>query len=156
MSLVPFSRRSRAPVFSTGFEEFDRMFDGLLRNALTNISVPAASLTDMAVRMDVGETETAYHVRTDLPGVEDKDVEITLTDGILTIAGEKKQETEEEGKTFHRIERSYGSFRRTLSLPADASENDIKASMKNGVLEIEIGKAKQPEKTVKKINIQSR
>jgi len=155
MSLVPF-RKSHAPVFTPGFEDFDRLFDGMFRNALTNLSAPAASVTDLALRMDVSETDKAYIVKADLPGVEEKDVEITLDDGILTISGEKHAETEEEGKTFHRTERSYGSFRRSLSLPPDADESAISAHVKHGVLQIEIGKTKQAQKTARKIEVQSK
>lgn len=155
MSLVPF-RKSHAPAFSTGFEDFDRLFDGMFRNALTNLSVPAGSVTDMALRMDVSETGSAYIVKADLPGVEEKDVEVTLDDGILTISGEKHAEKEEEDKTFHRIERSYGSFRRSLSLPADADEGSISAHVKNGVLKIEIGKTRQAQKTARKIEVQAK
>lgn len=155
MSLVPF-RKSHTPAFSTGFGDFDRLFDGMFRNALTNLSAPAPSVTDLAIRMDVSETGKAYLVKADLPGVDEKDLEITLEDGILTIAGEKQSENEEEGKTFHRIERSYGSFRRALSLPADADENAISAHMKNGVLKVEIGKTKEARKSSKRIEIQTK
>lgn len=156
MSLVPFRKSYQtSPSYSTGFTEFDRLFDGMFRNALTNLAVPSPSLTDLSVRMDVSETDTAYIVKAELPGVEEKDVEVTLDDGILTIAGEKHAEKEEDGKTFHRVERSYGSFRRSLSLPADADENAISAQVKHGVLKIEIGKAKEPAKTARKIDIKT-
>lgn len=155
MSLVPF-RKSYTPAFSSGFGDFDRLFDGMFRNALTNLSAPAASVTDLALRMDVSETDKAYVVKADLPGVEEKDVEVTLDDGILTVSGEKHAEKEEEGKTFHRIERSYGSFRRSLSLPADADESAISAHVRHGVLKIEIGKTKQAQKTVRKIEVQTK
>ena len=154
MSLVHF-RKSPTPAFSTGVSEFDRLFDGMFRNALTNLSVPAPSVTDLAVRMDVTETDKAYIVKADLPGVEEKDVEITLDDGVLTVAGEKQSEKEEEGKTFHRIERSYGSFRRSLSLPADADENAISAHVRHGVLKIEIGKTKEAPKSTKRIEVKA-
>lgn len=156
MSLVPFRKSYTGPAFSTGFADFDRLFDGMFRNALTNLSAPSASLTDLAVRMDVSETDKAYLITADLPGVEEKDVEVTLDDGILTISGEKHAEKEEEGKTFHRVERSYGSFRRSLSLPADADENAISARVRHGVLNIEIGKTKETPKTARKIQVQAK
>lgn len=155
MSLVPF-RKSHTPAFAAGFEDFDRLFDGMFRNALTNLSAPAGSVTDLALRVDVSETDKAYIVKADLPGIEEKDVDVTLDDGILTISGEKRAEAEEEGKTFHRIERSYGSFRRSLSLPADADETAVSAHVKHGVLKIEIGKTKQAQKTARKIEVQTR
>jgi HSP20 family protein len=149
-------RTSPASAFSVGFPDFDRLIDGMFRNALTNISAPASSLTDLAVRMDVSETDKSYIVKADLPGMAEKDVNVTLDDGVLTISGEKQSENEEEGKTFHRIERSYGSFRRVLSLPADADENGINAHMENGVLHIEIGKTKKAEKTAKRIDVKKK
>ncbi|HEY8191999.1 MAG TPA: Hsp20/alpha crystallin family protein [Alphaproteobacteria bacterium] len=153
MSLVQFRKQNTSPAFSVGFPDLDRVFDSMFRNALTNIASPVSSVTDLAVRMDVSETEKSYLIKADLPGMEEKDVNVTLDDGVLTISGEKQSESEEEGKTFHRIERSYGSFRRVLSLPADADENGINAHMENGVLHIEIGKTKQAEKTAKRIDV---
>ncbi len=153
MSLVQFRKQNTSPAFSVGFPDLDRVFDSMFRNALTNIASPASSVTDLAVRMDVSETEKSYLIKADLPGMEEKDVNVTLDDSVLTISGEKQSENEEEGKTFHRIERSYGSFRRVLSLPADADENGINAHMENGVLHIEIAKTKQAEKTAKRIDV---
>lgn len=157
MTLVPFRRQQRSPAaFGTGFEDFDRLFDGLFRNALTNLAAPGPALTDLAVRMDVSETDKAYIVHAELPGIEEKDIDVTLTDGILTISGEKKSESEDKSRTWHRVERSYGSFRRALSLPADADENGVTARMKHGILEIEIAKTREAEKPVRKISIQSK
>lgn len=154
MSLIPF--RKQTPAYVGGFDEFDRLFDRFFGNALTNLAAPSPSVTDLALRLDVGETDKAYTVKADLPGVEERDVEVTLNDGVLTLSGEKRHEAETEGKVFHRIERSYGSFRRSLALPVDADENAIRAAMKNGVLAIEIGKKKLPEKTVKKIDVEAK
>jgi len=154
MSLVPF-RKSHTHAFGAGFEDFDRLFDGMFRNALTNISTQAPSVTDLSVRMDISETKDAYVVKADLPGVEEKDVEVTLDDGVLTVSGEKQSEKEEDGKTFHRVERSYGSFHRSMSLPTDADENAISARAKHGVLEVKIGKKKETPKTARRINVRA-
>lgn len=153
MSLVQFRKQNTSPAFSVGFPDLDRMFDSMFRNALTNIASPGSSVTDLAVRMDVSETESSYLIKADLPGMEEKAINVTLDNGVLSISGEKQSENEEEGKTYHRIERSYGTFRRVLSLPADADENGINAHMENGVLHIEIGKTKQAEKTAKRIDV---
>lgn len=135
------------------FDDMDRVFDNFFRNALTNIHLPTASVTDMAVKINITETDKAYTVSADLPGVEQKDVTLTVNDGILTLTGEKEQEIEEEGKTFHRVERSYGRFSRSLQLPSDANADDIAAQMKNGVLMIVINKVAASAKAEKRIEI---
>ncbi len=156
MSLIPYRKSSSCvPAARGGLDEFDRIFDGFFRNALTNLAAPAPSVTQMLVKMDIAETEKAYHVKTELPGLEQKDVELTLEDGILTVSGEKRSESEEEGKTFHRVERSYGRFSRAVQLPGDADEKSIKAHMKHGVLEIEIGKIESARKKAQRIDIKS-
>lgn len=157
MSILAYRKeRPSTSALRGGFNDFDRMFDSMFRNALTNLSASGGTVTDLALRLDVSETPVAYLVHAELPGVEEKDIEVTLDDGLLTISGSKNTETEEDGKTFHRVERSYGSFRRTLALPADADENGIRARMKNGVLSVEIAKTKQSEKSAKRIEIESR
>lgn len=154
MSLIPFHRK-HIPAARAGFDEFDRLFDGFFRNALTNLSAAAPSVTDLAVRMDISETANAYHIKADLPGIDEKDVELTLDDGVLTLSGEKQSEKEDDGKTFHRVERSYGRFVRSLQLPGDADGKAVRAQMKNGVLEIEIGKLEAVQKKPQRIDVKS-
>jgi HSP20 family protein len=91
---------------------------------------------------DISETDEEYLVRAELPGVERKDVKVSLEDGVLTIEGERKQEKEEKGKTMHRVERFYGSFCRRFNLPEDAEASSIKAETKDGVLNVHIPKSK--------------
>ncbi len=154
MSLVPF-RKSYTPAYRGTFDDFDRLFEGFFRNALTNVAAAGPSLTDLALQLDAGETEKAYIIHADLPGIAEKDLDVTLEDGVLTIAGEKKSETEEDGKSWHRVERSYGSFRRALALPADADENGVSATVKDGVLKIVIAKKPQPQKTARRIDVKT-
>jgi len=105
--------------------------------------------------MDIAETDKAFEVKAELPGMDEKDVEITIADGLLTIKGEKKDETEEKDKSFHRVERSYGSFQRTLSLPANVDEEKISADFAKGVLEVTLPKSREAAKGPKKIGIKS-
>jgi HSP20 family protein len=101
---------------------------------------------DWQPHVDITETETAYKVHAEIPGVSPQDVDVTLHNGILTVKGEKTTTHEhEEGETKHR-ERTYGSFSRQFSLPETTDEDGVKAKAVNGVLEIEIPKvrAKQP------------
>jgi HSP20 family protein len=88
-------------------------------------------------KVDVASTDKEYTITVEVPGVDEKDVKLELTpDGQLIIRGEKNQEKEQKDKSFYRVERSYGSFQRTLSLPEDVGKDKIDASFKNGVLTI--------------------
>ena len=108
---------------------------------------------DLNPKVDVHEDEKAVYVKAEIPGLEEKDLNVTLKDNMLTISGEKKSEkTEgEKGKNYWYCERSFGSFSRTIALPDAIKHDDVKASYKNGVLEIEIPKAEEAQP--KKINI---
>jgi HSP20 family protein len=150
--LVPLARH-RATYAPGGFGDFDRVFNNLFHNALTNLASPVANAGDLAVRMDVSETQDGYTILAELPGLDEKDVELSVHDGLLTLQGEKQSAKEEDGKTFHRIERSFGSFKRILQLPADADEGSVVAKMSNGVLTVDIAKTKQNTKAAKRIDI---
>lgn len=153
MSLIPLRKTVPSGAYETGLGDFDRIFDNLFRNALTNIAVPAAPAGGLALRMNIGETENAYHLEAELPGMEEKDVELTVKDGILTVSGEKSCEQESGNRKFHRVERSYGSFSRSVQLPADADESAIAAHMKNGVLSIDIAKRAEAADKPRRIEI---
>jgi HSP20 family protein len=90
--------------------------------------------------MDLVETENDFVLRVDLPGLSESDVEIELEDNALTISGERKAEHEHKGEGYYRIERSSGSFRRSLTLPEGVDPNSIKATFDRGVLEVRVGK----------------
>ncbi len=100
--------------------------------------------------LDVAETEHSYLVRTELAGVAKDDVSITIENGVLTIAGEKKREAESQDQSWHRIERSYGAFQRTLTLPKGVDGDKAEATFKDGVLTVELPKNEQAKpKTLK-------
>ena len=82
-------------------------------------------------------------LRADLPGVEEKDIEVTVQDGSLTIRGERKEEKEEKKDNYYFSERSYGAFTRTLTLPAGVERDKVKATFTKGVLEVHLPKAKE-------------
>lgn len=90
--------------------------------------------------LDIQETDKQYKIALEVPGVEEKDIQITLDNDVLLVRGEKRQEQETKDGGFHRVERSYGSFQRALNLPADANQDTIKAAFKNGVLMITMEK----------------
>jgi len=101
------------------------------------------AVADWAPSVDISETDTAYLIKGEIPGVKKEDVKVTIQDGMLTIQGERKQEKEEKGKKFHRIERSYGSFARSFRVPDDADENSVKAEFKDGMLNVTLAKSEK-------------
>lgn len=108
-----------------------------------------------AVNLNETEDDKAYHITVELPGMDEKDVDLTLTDGVLTIRGEKKEEAEEKGKEYFRKERTFGAFRRALKLPVAVDESKIEASFKRGVLTIELPKTAEAQQKVKHISVKA-
>ncbi|MDI6701069.1 MAG: Hsp20/alpha crystallin family protein [bacterium] len=101
--------------------------------------------------MDISETDKEFFVTVELPGLKKEDINLSIDNNVLTIEGERKSEKEEKGKTFHRIERSYGKFYRSVTLPKKVDEDNIKASFKDGLLNITIPKVEKEK--VKNIEI---
>ena len=99
------------------------------------------AMADWTPSADISETDTAYLIKAEIPGVKKEDVKVTIQDGMLTIQGERKMEKEEKDKKFHRIERSYGSFMRSFRVPDDADESAVKAEFKDGMLNVTLGKS---------------
>ncbi len=87
-------------------------------------------------RIDVSETEKQYEIEVQLPGMKREDITVQLEDGRLNISGERKLENETEGKTFHKVESSYGSFTRAFQLPDNIDQESVKATYENGILTI--------------------
>jgi HSP20 family protein len=139
-SLMPVGRdrsvpRSDSPFFSLQ-REIDRLFDDFSRGFPTISSGGGELLPSV----DVTETDKQIEITVELPGLEEKDVQINLADNVLTIRGEKKAEKEEKDKTYRLVERSYGSFVRSLELPQGVSADAIKASIDKGVLTVTVPK----------------
>jgi HSP20 family protein len=112
------------------------------------------SRVEWAPRVDVEETDKAVLVTADLPGVDPKDIEVSVLNNELILRGEKKQEKEEKGKNFHRVERFAGSFYRSLALPPGCDENGVTATAAQGVVTVTI--PKKPEAKAKKIAVQAK
>ena len=130
---------------------FGRLFDDWFGLTRWPGALGAADLDRMLKpALDIAETEHAYVVHAELPGVAKDDVTITIENGTLMLTGEKKREVEQKDKGWHRIERSYGSFQRTLSLPKGVDADHADAAFKDGVLTITIPKSDQAKpKTLK-------
>lgn len=99
-----------------------------------------ADLSEWGIRVDVKEDENQVVLRADLPGMEQKDIRVHVENGVLSISGERHFNKEEKREDFHRIERSYGRFSRAFSLPSATDASNIKATYKNGVLEVVLPK----------------
>lgn len=148
---VPVRRAPDHPFFSLQREMndlFERMFEGF---DLAPVEWPGSTLGAFAPRVDVAETEKEVQVSAELPGIEEKDVEVTLSDGALTIRGERREEKEEKEKDWYRREQSYGSFHRTIALPSEIDPDKVEATFKKGVLKVTLPKA--PAAQAKKVSV---
>ncbi len=115
--------------------------ENLLGRALswpTTRSQPLLGVGDWNPRVDISESDGTYLIKADIPGVSKDAIKVSMDNGMLTIEGERKQEKEEENKRFHRIERFYGSFTRSFTLPEDADPTAIKAAAQDGQLTVTI------------------
>ena len=108
-------------------------------------------MADWAPTVDITETDSAYMINGEIPGVNKEDVKVTIENGMVTMRGERKHEKEEKDKKFHRIERSYGSFMRSFRVPDDVDENAVKAEFKDGVINVTLPKSGKSK--AKSINV---
>jgi len=132
---------------------FDTFFDEPFRPGMLR---PLSETSgNFAPRLDISETDTEIRINADLPGMDENDIHLTLENNELTISGEKKTEKEEKGRTFHRLERRYGSFTRTIDLPIEVNIDQIDASFKKGVLVVTIPKPKETVSQRKRIPIKA-
>jgi HSP20 family protein len=146
------TRRSHDP-FTMLQTEMNRLFNDFFEGFDLR---PGGSRNEGALGMpkvDVSETEDAVHVTAELPGMKQEDVDVTLSDGHLVLRGEKKSETQDQQKNYHRVERSYGTFERSILLPAAVDDKKVEASFKNGVLEIVLPKVEGAAAAGKKIPV---
>jgi HSP20 family protein len=129
-----------------------RMMDALLRwDPFRSSEGWGSRMTEFVPTLDVKETKDAYRIKADLPGINERDVDISLTGNVLTISGRREEEHREEGDQFFAMERSYGTFARSLSLPDGADGEHVNAELKDGVLTVNI--PKKPEVQPRRISI---
>jgi HSP20 family protein len=129
--------------FSSLQERFNQLLGqpgGLFRNLGTSMDQPLA-FGNFAPPVDIYEDDHQVTIQAELPGVEEKDLNITVENNVLTITGERKLENEENKENFHRIERSYGRFTRSFTLPSTLDTENINADFNNGVLKIVLNKS---------------
>ncbi len=137
--------------FNGGFfhSPFRRSLLGFAPFAGREISWPAAPAVDFT------DTEKAYEVTAELPGIDEKNVEVKVANGVLTIKGEKQEEKEEKKKDYYLRERNFGSFERAFQVPEGVDTDKIEASFKKGVLTVVLPKKPEAQKSAKKIEVKA-
>jgi len=134
----------------------NRMFDNLFRDPLGPLSLRESGMFgEFTPSVDVVESDAEFKVTAELPGMDVKDIQISLEQDTLVLSGEKKSEHEEKAKGYHRLERSFGSFQRVIPLTTEVDENKVDAQFRNGVLTITLPKTPAAVKTSKKIAIKA-
>src|ERR1700730_4168549 len=134
-------------------EELQNRLSTIVSRAPRSSGREDMTVADWVPIADITEDEKEYLIKAELPDLKKEDVKVTLENGVLTISGERKFEKEEKNKKYHRVERGYGTFMRSFTLPDDADASKIKADFKNGVLKVHLTKSehakpKQIEVTV--------
>ncbi len=142
--------------------EFDRLFDRFAGFGMPSMrrmfDIAPAADAGFSVNVpcvDVSEDDKAYKISAELPGLEEKDVEVSLTGDVLTLKGEKRQEKEEKNKNWYVSERAYGSFQRAFELPQGIDRDKIAADFAKGVLTITLPKSAEAQKQQKKIDVKA-
>jgi HSP20 family protein len=144
-----FGRSTTSDVFGSLQREIDRVFRDFGRG------LPAMGELGkgLSFKVNVSETDNAVEVTAEMPGIDAKDIDVQLKEGILTIKGEKKEEKDEKQKDYHLMERSYGMFERSFMLPAEVDASKVDASFDKGVLKVTLPKLPQEQSKVKKIAV---
>jgi len=155
MNIIPFKKKSgsRPPHALTSLQdEFNHLF-----NEFFNCTMAASPWLGLERRpslsLDIAETDDEVIVTAELPGVDPKEVDISLHDNVLAIKGEKKHEEEEKGKDYQRLERAYGAFSRRVTLPSYIDPDKVQATYKDGILTVTIGKKAEAKRKVIKVDI---
>ena len=116
---------------------FNRFLGGF-PNRIGNGETPSLTVADWSPEVDISQDDQGYMLKADLPEMKKDDVRVTVEDGILCVSGERKSEKEDQKKKFHRIERSFGTFRRSFTLPEDSYSTKITADLRDGVLRVHL------------------
>lgn len=133
------------------FKEMNHFFNGLNTNLLSSSNGEAFSFNDWQPAVDVTENDKEYLLKFEVPGIEKKDIDVEIQNGLITVSGERKYEKKDDKK--HKTESFYGCFSRSFSLPENVSEKDIKANQKNGVLSLHLKKTQEQKVSSKKIEV---
>ncbi|MGO9379587.1 MAG: Hsp20/alpha crystallin family protein [Dissulfurispiraceae bacterium] len=156
-NLVPFGKknvsvkREDENPFAILRHEMDAMFDNFFHTF--DMESFGSRLGSFTPKVDVAETDKEIRITAELPGMDEKDIDVSLQNDVLTIKGEKKEEKEDKGKDYYRMERSYGSFSKTIALPVEVETDKVEAKFKKGVLSITIPKTAKAVAETKKIAV---
>lgn len=162
------SGRAVYPPLMSLRQQVDRLFDDFLDEDWMMPSTALSRIWDLPLmkprsidmrrlmespRTDMSESDSEYELSVELPGMSEKDVEVTVKDNMITLKGEKRSERETKEKDYHIAERSYGSVRRTFSMPSDVDADKVKANFSKGVLTVQLPKTKEARSKPKKIDV---
>jgi HSP20 family protein len=138
------------------FSDLDRLFNRMLPANFARWPQLTSDngRTEWAPSADISETDQEYVIRASLPAVKKEDVNVTVDNGMITIKGERKRQSEDTSEKFHRVESFYGSFERAFSLPENVNEDAIRCESKDGILTVHIPKTEPPKSTFKQISVQ--
>jgi len=131
--------------------EMDRLWDSFFEERPRR---KGEEISEWAPSIDVAETKDSLVVRAEIPGIDPKGIDISLSQDVLTIKGEKKQEKEEKEENYHFVERIYGSFSRSVRLPREVQSEKISATYKDGILKITLPKSEEAKKKEIKIKVE--
>jgi HSP20 family protein len=152
---TPARRTGEYDPFAAMRQDMNRMFEDFF-SGFDMAPFERERFASFSPSVDVSETDSEIEAVVELPGMSEEDIDLTLTRDGLTITGEKKEETEEEGKNFFQRERSYGYFRRTIPLPADAIDREnVSASFDKGILKVTLPKREETQEMRKRIEVKS-
>ncbi len=144
-SEIPVHQDPRVPVSSIQ-QEMNRMFDRFLEHPFGRMEWPNEP-REWRPSVDISETATQFEVSAELPGVDEKDIDLEVSDGMLTLKGTRSEEREDKEKDYHHREQFFGSFRRMIPLPSSVDPEGVKASYKRGVLRVTLPKNEQSRAT---------
>lgn len=139
------------------FADMDTIFNRMLpagSSRWPRLAGTAERKLEWAPSADISETDQEFLIRAELPAVKKEDVRVTLDDGVITIMGERRQQSDDKSEKYHRVESFYGSFERSFALPDNISADNIRCDSKDGVLTVHIPKAKVQKSQPKQISVQ--
>ena len=142
------------------FEEMEKRFEEFLRRPFSLLGpswfprLRMPEMEELSPTVDIFEDASDVVVKAELPGMKKEDIDVKLTEGAITISGEKKKEEKIEKKNYYRLERSFGSFSRSFNLPAEVQTDKAKAQFKDGILEVRVPKTEEAKQKEKKVSIE--
>lgn len=151
---VPVKRSEEHPFYGIQ-KEMNRLFDDFFQDFSVSPFEEGTFLGKFSPSIDIREGDNSITVQAELPGMDEKDIEVLLSDNTLTIKGEKKEESEEKKENYHHVERSYGVFQRVVSLPSGVDSGRAEAKFSKGVLSITLPKTAEAEAKGKQIPIKA-